>query len=887
MGISMPESANGIFICYRREDTDWPASWLFNQLARHFGKDLVFKDVDKIEPGEDFVEKITTALRSCRVLLVLVGDKWLTATDESGRRRLNDPQDFVRLEIETALSRDVSVVPLLVGRTQMPRAADLPPSLEKLAYRQAVALDPSRFGSDADRLMTVLDRILSGPDQAIMTRREPPREDRTHNEFPGTVGKVVQARDIHGNLRVLTPSASSLSVPRQLPRDIATFTGRETDLAWLDNLLGRITTEQQSAEVMISAVVGAAGVGKSTLVVHWAHKVRDRFPDGDLFVNLRGYDPGPPLTPEQALEGFLLALDVQPERIPHRLDAQEGLFRTLLNGRRMLIVLDNASSADQVRPLLPDSPGCMVVITSRSQLSGLVARDGAHRLTLEMLSPHEAVTLLRLIIGTDRVDAEPEAVAELIDRCACLPLTLRIAAERVAIRPHVRLSDLAADLMAEDDRLDALTICDDEATQVRHVFSWSYRALPGQTARAFRFLGLHEGPDIGIPAAAALTGTTMAEARRLLDALTSMHLLEQAVPTRYRFHDLLRLYAKECARAETPDEDRRTAIRQLLTWYLQTADAADHVLIPRGHHVSLESTQESCRPMVFADSSRALSWCEAERANLLAAIHQAIDMGEYDIAWKLPAALWSFFTLRKHWTDWITTYGTGLEAANISNDRRGEISMLNGLGVAYWELRRFDDALTYYNRALVLCRENGDPRDEGRTLNNIGDVHWSLGRFGEAHDCYLRSLTLRREAGDQWGEANTLHNLSDNYRDMGRWDEALKCYEQALAVWRKIGDRWGEGATLNGLGSVHQSLGRWDEAIDCYQRSFSLRRETGDRWGEADTLNRISEVLSSTGQPDAARKYLRQALAILDDLGAPKATEIRDRLQIPTSTSSD
>lgn len=723
-----------------------------------------------------------------------------------------------------------------------------------------------------------------------MTGREPSREGGTHNEFPGTADNVVQARDVYGDLHVhtpSTPSTPSLPVPRQLPRDITIFTGRGTDLARLDDLLDRAIADQSSAGVLISAVVGPAGVGKSALVVHWGHRVRDRFPDGDLFVNLRGYDPGPPLTPQQALDGFLRALDVMPERIPHELDAQEGLFRTLVNGRRMLLVLDNASSADQVRPLLPDSPGCMVVVTSRSQLSGLAARDGAHRMTLDMLPPREAVTLLRLIIGKDRVDAEPEAVAELAGRCVYLPLALRIAAERAAIRPQVKLADLAADLTAEHGRLDALAIPDDEATQVRGVFSWSYRALPAQAARAFRLLGLHGGPDISIPAAAALTGASMAGAQRLLDTLTSVHLLEQATPARYRFHDLLRVYANECARGEAPDEDRHAAVHRALVWYLRTADAADRVLIPRNRHLALESLQESCRPLAFADSSQALAWCEAERANLVAAIYQATDIGEYDIAWKLAAALWSFFTLRKYWADWIGTYQAALQAAKILRDKQGEISTLNGLGVAHWELRQFDEALNYYNQALALCRESDDPWGEGRTLNNIGDVHWSLGRFDEAHDCYVQSLTLRQETGDRWGEANTLHNLSDNYRDLRRLDEALDCYRQALAVWREIGDRWGEGATLNGLGSVYQTLGRFDEALNCYQRSLGLRGETGDRWGEADTLNRIGEVLSSTGRPDAARKFFQQALAIFNDLGAPKAAEIRDRLQPQAPVDSD
>ena len=709
-----------------------------------------------------------------------------------------------------------------------------------------------------------------------MTNRKRPHKGGTRNEFPGTATNVVQARDIQGDLHLYAAPATNLLVPRQLPADDGLFTGRDSDLAILDDLLNR--ADRPSAMV-ISAVAGAAGVGKTALAVHWAHRVRHLFAGGDLYVNLRGYDSGPSLIPQQALDSFLRALGVLPDRIPQELEAQSALFRTLLHARRMLVVLDNANSADQVRPLLPASPECLVVVTSRSQMAGLAARDGARRMTLSVLPTHEAVALLRRIIGADRVDIEPEAAIELASRCVCLPLALRIAGEHAAGHPQAKLADVAGG--PGYDRLDALATLGDERTAVREVFSWSYRALQPRTARVFRLLGTYPGQDMSIPVVAALAGTSLAEARRLLDTLSDVHLLEQASPARYRFHDLLRLYAAECACADESAEDLQAAARRALVWYLQTADAANRIMIPRSRDAALEPAEGFPRPLDFDSTSQAMSWCETERSNLIAAVRQAADIGESSIAWELAAALWSFFTLSKHWSDWITTYEIALTAARNLQTRRGEVSILNGLGVAHWELRRFDLALSFYNQALTISDEVGDRLGEGRTLNNIGDVHWSLGRFDEADDYYRRSLVLRRETGDRWGEANTLHNLSDNYRDRQRFGEAIDCYQQALVIWQETGDRWGEGATLSNLGSAYQRLGQLDKALDYYQRSLVLRRETCDRWGEADTLNCMGEVLSATGRAEAARECFQQALAILDSLGAPRAAEVRGRLQSP------
>jgi tetratricopeptide (TPR) repeat protein len=489
--------------------------------------------------------------------------------------------------------------------------------------------------------------------------------------------------------------------------------------------------------------------------------------------------------------------------------------------------------------------------------------------------------MLRRIIGPSRVDREPGAALELIHYCGSLPLALRIMAERIAAHPHRSLNDFVAELADERGRLSALdTGTDDDLTAIRSVFSWSYISLPPEVSRAFRLLGLHVSSTFGTLVAAALTGTSLPLARELLDALSRAHLVEEIGRDRYRMHDLLRLYAAERARADEPEEERSAATKRMLEWYLRTADAADRVLIPRSHHILAKAGIGSQQPSVFSGSEHALAWCEIERTNFVAAVQTAANIGDHITAWQLPAALWSFFTLRKHWTDWIATHETALRAVREFGDQDGEAATLNGLGVAHWELRRFDKALDCYNSALTVCKRSGDQRNEGRTLNNIGDVYWSLEQFDEAAGYYQRALVCRRETGDRWGEANTLHNMGDNYRDLREFDKALDHYRQALTAWRQCDDRWGEGSTLNNLGSTYRVLGRSTEALECYRRALALRRKTGDRWGEGDTLNCIGELLHDLGKLSAARERFEEALVILQELRAPGAAKVRASLEL-------
>jgi tetratricopeptide (TPR) repeat protein len=661
-------------------------------------------------------------------------------------------------------------------------------------------------------------------------------------------------------------------VPRQLPADLTHFTGRGAQV----DELGR---SMSAGEAAIATVTGSAGVGKTALAVHWAHRVRHRFPDGDLYVDLHGYASIPPVSATDALDACLRALDVPPDKIPRTEDARTGLFRSLLNGRRMLIVLDNAATAEQVRPLLPGTPDCAVVVTSRSTLAGLTVGHGARVIGVGSLPEADAVTLLGKVIGAARVAAEPEAAARVAWWCGHLPLALRIAAERIGRAPEATLTDLAAELANTRTRLDVLAT-DDETTTVRAVFSWSYRALPDDVARAFRLLGLHAGPDVGTPAAAALLGVSTEDAHRLLGTLAGVHLVERTGRDRYRLHDLLRLYAAERA-TEEPEENRARAVDRVLTWYVRSAHAADHALGPRERHrVQLGPCPAPCAPMSFTGHEHAMAWCEAERANLVAAVHQAAGADPpHPAAWQVPSVLWWFFYLRKHTADWITTSRRGLAAAQRLGDRDAESRTWNVLGSAYGDLRRHDHALDCYRHALDLRAESDDPCRRGIVLHNLGITCLELGRFDEALAHLRLALELRRSIGDRYGEGSTLSALGDTHRHLGQLAAAALCLHRALALRRESGNTYGQASTLHNLGDTYLAAGRYDRAFGYLQRALELCAELDNPHGTATVLFSLGTGQALAGRPDLARHSLVRALAVFTQLGAPQAADVRSHLE--------
>ncbi|MFF3889336.1 BTAD domain-containing putative transcriptional regulator [Streptomyces sp. NPDC001914] len=677
--------------------------------------------------------------------------------------------------------------------------------------------------------------------------------------------------------RPVPPGGTQAAIPAQLPAELPTFVGREAELDRVRALLPGV--DEAPAAVVISAIGGMAGIGKTTLAVHWAHEMTGRFPDGQLYVNLRGFDPtGVVMAPDDAIRTFLDALGVPPMRIPAGLDAQAALYRSLLAQRRILVLLDNARDTEQVRPLLPGSPGCLVIVTSRNQLTGLVAAEGAYPLTLDQLTPAESYDLLARRLGTGRPAAEPRAVDEIITRCARLPLALSIVAAHAAAHPAFPLSAIVDELRESHGSLDAFTGGDDITTDVRAVFSWSYRALSAPAARLFHLLSLHSGPDISAPAAAALAGLPTREARGLLVELTRAHLLTEHFPGRYTLHDLLRVYAAERVQAEESPRERDLALERLLSWYLHTADAAYPHITPRRRPIPLGPPPALCRPLEFTTYDEALGWCEKERGNLVSAVHTAAASGQPGIAWRLPAVLWGFFYLRSHMHDWLDTARVGLAAARAAGDRRGEAQGLADMGAALRSSGRLDETIDHLRQAMVAYRDLGDRDGRGAAVSNLGDAYLQSGQLAKAVEYTRRGLVIERAIGGAWGEGISLCNLGDAYQRQGRFEEAVDCLERALAVLRAGGNRWVEGVTLDILGTAHRRLGRHGAAVEYHLQALKTHRDIGNRWGEGHTLGNLGDVHLDADEPQAAREAWRQALAIFVEFDHPDAEKVRERL---------
>ncbi|MBE2997698.1 tetratricopeptide repeat protein [Nocardiopsis sp. HNM0947] len=685
-------------------------------------------------------------------------------------------------------------------------------------------------------------------------------------------GRAVQARDVQGGVHFHGhgPDPGRPPVPRQLPGDVHGFVNRLGETEVLSARL-RGAGEDAGPEAPIHVITGTAGVGKTALALHWAHRVREHFADGQLYVDLRGYGPGPVLPPDQVLDRFLRALGVAADTVPADLDSRAALYRSLLADRRALVLLDNASSAAQVRPLLPGSSGCMVLITSRDRLSGLVARDGAQRLTVRTLAPAEAVELLEHVTVHDRPKDDPEEISELARLCAQLPLALRIAAERAASRSHMPLGELIQDLRDESGLWDALATDDEEeADAVHSVFAWSYRALPEETARLFRLLGLHPGHDFDAGAAAALAGVPVRRARRILDSLVGAHLVEQSGRDRYRFHDLLRSYALDQARREEDPEQHREALERLLTWYLRTADSAARALdSPLRHSGPGPESGEGAGQGVpgFAGHSEAVRWFETESKNLVTMAETAASAGMDHIAWRLPVVLRHDFVYRAPMSEWVTATLLGLGAARREQEQAAEADLSESLGMAYVQSHRWEEAKAHHQRALRLRQEAGDRFGEAMSLNALGLALLREHRLDEARDHFERSLAEVRLLGERRWEGIALGNLADALLDSGRPQEAVSPAEEAVAIHRETGNRMSEFACLVCVGAAWRELGRTDRALEWAQRALDVARELGNSVREGFALLELGRVHVDLGNSEEALACFHEAAVLHRRIG--------------------
>lgn len=675
-----------------------------------------------------------------------------------------------------------------------------------------------------------------------------------------------------------TPATLRRTVPAQLPHGIPDFTGREAELSRLNALVTQCSDETNNA-VVIMAISGTAGVGKSALAVHWAHQVRDLFPDGQLYVNLRGFGPaGSAMEPAEAIHGFLEAFGMPSDRIPVDLDARAALYRSLLADSRVLVVLDNAHDVGQVRPLLPGSSGCVVVVTSRNQLMSLVAADGAHPMELDLLSGSEARHLLSRRLGQDRVDGEPASVDEIIGACAGLPLALAVAAAHAAANARLPLSALADALRKTHGRLDALD-GGDQYTDVRAVLSWSYQALSAPAARLFRLLGLHAGPDIATPAAASLAGVPLAEARRELASLVRAHLLTEWSPGRFALHDLLREYAGELSATYDTVAERRLAVHRVLDHYLHTAYSADQLLRPRRDDpIVLAPVQPLVILEPLADYPGALAWFATERQVLLAALRQAVDYG-FDVhAWQLAWAVTSYFDRHGHWYDAAASHRTALAATQRLGDLRAQAVIHRWLACAYCRLDGPDAANQHLRQALELYEGLGDQAGKAHAHLTMTWVLDQQSRYAEALPHAEQAVELFRIADRPAGLARALNAVGWFHIQLGNPAEGLVHCQHALDLQRKNDDRFGQADTLDSIARAHRFLAHYDEATACYQQALDLYREFGDRYYEAKSLVYLGDTYLAAGDHESALSAWQDAVSIFDDLGLPEATELRAKL---------
>jgi tetratricopeptide (TPR) repeat protein/DNA-binding winged helix-turn-helix (wHTH) protein len=674
----------------------------------------------------------------------------------------------------------------------------------------------------------------------------------------------------------LVEASGLIAAPHQLPPAPRHFAGRMAEMNSLTELLD--LAEPHRGAVVIVTVHGQAGIGKTALALSWAHHISDRFPDGQLFINLRGYDPSrPPIRPEEAIGELLDALGAPSDGRPASLEARVSLLRGLLSGRRVLLFFDNARTVEQVRPLLPASSSCLVVVTSRNQLHGLVAHEGAHAVPVSLLTETGAQELLSRHLGRNRVAAEPAAVDQLISQCGRLPLALAIVAARASENPDFPLALLARDLADPANRLAALE-GGDVTAEVRAAFSWSYQGLSPDGRRMFRLLSSHPGARCSSYAAASIAGLAMARTRQVLGELTRTHMLEQTTPGEYEYHDLLHSYAAELTLSVDTPQERRFALHRMLDHYVRTAASAAALLNTVREPMNLPTLQPGTVPQLLDDHNQALEWFRSKRSTLVMAVELAAGNGFGHQVCDLSWALADFLDRQGHWGDLALTQELAGEAAAELGDREVQARVSRLLGRAYTQLGSYDVALEHYERACQLCVELADTVGEALAHLNLAYLQERRGHRELALSHAQRALGLYQRSGHRVGEARALNSVGWYHALLGDAERALRQCAEALAVSRELNDRHGQADALDSLGYAYRHAGQPEQAIRCYVEAIELYRGLGSRFAEASTLEYLSEVHASRAEFGPARAALEQAAEILRQLAVVDVARIEARL---------
>ncbi|WP_431919660.1 tetratricopeptide repeat protein [Nonomuraea jabiensis] len=649
-----------------------------------------------------------------------------------------------------------------------------------------------------------------------------------------------------------TEPARSAPVPRQLPPVTSRFVGRSAELRRMD--AGRVTL-----------LVGPAGVGKTALAIRWAHRASDRFPDGQLFLDLRGFDQREPMSLPEALQLLLQGLGAAAKDIPVELDAQIALYRSLLAGRRVLVVLDDVAGPEQVRALLPGDPGCRAVITSRNRLGGLVAVDGIERLTLDVLDHGEAHQLLAQGIGEDRLLREPDAAEELVALCGRLPLALSIAVSWIGDHGHRMIGHYVHQL-ADRGRLVRLRVDGDESVAVQAALDLSHNALPPAAQRMFRLLGLARGSGISPAAAAALTRTSRERAEDLLATVARIHLIKETGPHRFAAHDLVLEYAAQRSLAEDSASERRAAVQRLLDYYLSTVISATAAAGFEVAELAYDRARPEVTPTTFDAAADALDWLDTEWDNLVAAVSYAATHGPRPYAWSLVEALTDILHHRRTRGEWLRLAEIALAAAEDERNFRGQAAMHHSLGLARWRMADLKNAMDHYERALALSRRAGWPLGKARALQGCGVVLKQQGEPHQAIPRYRRSLEIHHALGSARGEAGGLNNLASAYLILARLDRAEECLRASLPLARESGDRHLQTLTLVNLALVRKRQARFPEALESLHEALALAEADGLRYAEAVTYETLGSVHRDAGHYERAIDVFGRSLAIAEEV---------------------
>jgi DNA-binding SARP family transcriptional activator/Tfp pilus assembly protein PilF len=686
---------------------------------------------------------------------------------------------------------------------------------------------------------------------------------------PGPQLHEVQQRILAGSS---SPSVPDPTGPAELPHAVANFVGREDELARLDSVLARAATGPGWTPILV--LEGPGGIGKTATALRWAHEHRGQFPDGQLYLDLQGFGPdNSPVPAAEALWHLLQSLGIPADQIPDGVAVRAARLRSRLSGKRVLLVLDNARHVDQVRPLLPGSATCFVIITSRVRMGGLIARDQAVTMRLDPLTTAESLRLLADRLGEDRVRAELAAAIELVNWCGNIPLALTIVAARALEDSHIALSELT-DQLRHGRRLDAFDTEDSADGNLRTVYSWSYQALSANAATLFADLARHPGPNFSGEAAGAIAGLPYPEVQVHLAELTRTHLLDRLSAHRYRFHDLLRAYAHELpSRSDTAQ-----AARRALDWYLHSAVNAGLTLRPHRAPVSLEELSPAVTPKSFGSYPEALAWCEEEHGNLMAAMRAAQAQGLPGHGWRIALALWSFYYITKRREDWLAASELGWRYAREAGDQLAEGAILASLGTALCESRRYDEALDRYAQALVHHRAVDDHDREASTLNSVAVVHGERGHFAEARAAFNEAREAYARVGNLQGEGLSLSNMALCFLELGEPEEAMAYNRKALAVYRELGDRYCEAICLANIAEVHVKAAEHRLAVEIFTEALTIHAEMGNRQGIARTSLGLGHSQSALGDDLAARASWQQAHEIFEDLGDPEADQTRELL---------